>query len=141
MCRISSTSAEAREARLFEPMQRSRIKSNFEIFAHKRKFIHIDGCFFFPFEQDHYFDVVTNIVGLVAAVLGDKFYWWIDPAGAIALAVYTISNWSGTVLETAGYSLSLTYTHVKGANFRNDRITEPLCEKYYSKLTRIENRV
>ncbi|KAM7500292.1 hypothetical protein LguiA_024706 [Lonicera macranthoides] len=53
------------------------------------------------YAKDHYFDVVTNIVGLVAAILGDKFYWWIDPAGAIALAVYTISNWSGTVLETA----------------------------------------
>ncbi|KAL6502776.1 Metal tolerance protein 4 [Orobanche hederae] len=51
--------------------------------------------------QDHYFDVVTNVVGLVAAVLGDRFYWWIDPAGAIALAVYTITNWSGTVLENA----------------------------------------
>lgn len=46
--------------------------------------------------------MVTNVVGLVAAVLGDKFYWWIDPAGAIALAVYTITNWSGTVLENAG---------------------------------------
>ena len=52
--------------------------------------------------QDHYFDVVTNIVGLVAAVLGDEFYWWIDPVGAIILAVYTITNWSGTVLENAG---------------------------------------
>lgn len=54
--------------------------------------------------QDHYFDVVTNVVGLVAAVLGDKFYWWIDPAGAIVLAIYTITNWSGTVLENAGRS-------------------------------------
>ncbi|XP_030457981.1 metal tolerance protein 4-like [Syzygium oleosum] len=53
------------------------------------------------YAKDHYFDVVTNVVGLVAAVLGDKFYWWIDPAGAIALAIYTISNWSGTVLENA----------------------------------------
>lgn len=53
--------------------------------------------------QDHYFDVVTNLVGLIAAVLGDKFYWWIDPVGAIILAVYTIANWSGTVLENAGY--------------------------------------
>ncbi|KAF8403932.1 hypothetical protein HHK36_012039 [Tetracentron sinense] len=53
------------------------------------------------YAKDHYFDVVTNIVGLVAAVLGDKFYWWIDPVGAIVLAVYTISNWSGTVLENA----------------------------------------
>jgi divalent metal cation (Fe/Co/Zn/Cd) transporter len=49
--------------------------------------------------------VVTNVVGLVAAVLGDKYYWWIDPAGAILLAVYTITNWSGTVIENAGIIL------------------------------------
>ncbi|KAL9270522.1 Metal tolerance protein 4-like protein [Drosera capensis] len=54
------------------------------------------------YAKDHYFDVITNIVGLVAAILGDKFYWWIDPAGAIVLAVYTMTNWSGTVLENAG---------------------------------------
>ncbi|XAR70054.1 hypothetical protein NMG60_11001874 [Bertholletia excelsa] len=53
------------------------------------------------YAKDHFFDVVTNVVGLVAAVLGDKFYWWIDPVGAIILAVYTITNWSGTVLENA----------------------------------------
>ncbi|XP_008791872.2 metal tolerance protein 4-like [Phoenix dactylifera] len=53
------------------------------------------------YAKDHYFDVVTNVVGLAAAVLGDKFYWWIDPAGAIILAVYTISNWSTTVWENA----------------------------------------
>ncbi|XP_078444386.1 cation efflux family protein isoform X1 [Wolffia australiana] len=53
------------------------------------------------YAKDHYFDVVTNLVGLAAAVLGDKFYWWIDPLGAIILAVYTITNWSGTVLENA----------------------------------------
>ncbi|KAI3995566.1 hypothetical protein MKX01_023311 [Papaver californicum] len=51
--------------------------------------------------QDHYFEVVTNIVGLVAAVLGDKFYWWIDPVGALVLAIYTITNWSRTVMENA----------------------------------------
>ncbi|KAF6151761.1 hypothetical protein GIB67_010335 [Kingdonia uniflora] len=53
------------------------------------------------YSDDHYFDVVTNVVGLVAAVLGDRFYWWIDPIGAIVLALYTIINWSGTVLENA----------------------------------------
>ncbi|GMP92043.1 hypothetical protein CsSME_00042443 [Camellia sinensis var. sinensis] len=53
------------------------------------------------YAKDHYFDVVTNVVGLVAAVLGDEFYWWIDPVGAIALAIYTITNWSGTVIENA----------------------------------------
>ena len=58
--------------------------------------------------QDHYFDVITNVVGLVAAVLADKFSWWIDPVGAIVLAIYTITNWSGTVLENAGMSLTLS---------------------------------
>ncbi|KAL7596672.1 hypothetical protein Lser_V15G29211 [Lactuca serriola] len=53
------------------------------------------------YAKDHYFDVVTNVVGLVAAVLGDRFYWWIDPLGAIILALYTIINWSGTVIENA----------------------------------------
>lgn len=53
------------------------------------------------YAKDHYFDVVTNVVGLVAAVLGDTFFWWIDPVGAIILAVYTILNWSQTVLENA----------------------------------------
>ncbi|TKW41838.1 hypothetical protein SEVIR_1G343700v4 [Setaria viridis] len=53
------------------------------------------------YAKDHYFDVITNVVGLVAAVLGDKFVWWIDPAGAVLLAVYTIVNWSKTVLENA----------------------------------------
>ncbi|KAE9598878.1 hypothetical protein Lal_00022414 [Lupinus albus] len=53
------------------------------------------------YADDHHFDVVTNVVGLVAAVLGDKFYWWIDPVGAILLALYTIINWSRTVMENA----------------------------------------
>ncbi|KAG5517670.1 hypothetical protein RHGRI_038156 [Rhododendron griersonianum] len=53
------------------------------------------------YAKDHYFDVITNIVGLVAAILGDKVRWWIDPVGAIVLAIYTISNWSGTVFENA----------------------------------------
>ncbi|KAF7120952.1 hypothetical protein RHSIM_Rhsim13G0228300 [Rhododendron simsii] len=53
------------------------------------------------YAKDHYFDVITNVVGLVAAILGDKVRWWIDPVGAIVLAIYTISNWSGTVFENA----------------------------------------
>lgn len=46
--------------------------------------------------------MVTNVLGLVAAVLGNAYYWWIDPSGAIVLAIYTIVNWSGTVMENAG---------------------------------------
>ncbi|KAJ4885067.1 putative metal tolerance protein C3 [Raphanus sativus] len=53
------------------------------------------------YAKDHHFDVVTNVLGLISAVLGNAFYWWIDPAGAILLAIYTIVNWSGTVMENA----------------------------------------
>jgi cation diffusion facilitator family transporter len=53
------------------------------------------------YAKDHFFDVITNVVGLIAAVLGDLFYWWLDPVGALILAVYTIINWSITVLENA----------------------------------------
>eukprot|EP00249_Psilotum_nudum_P023870 c29013_g1_i1 orf=264-1451(+) len=51
------------------------------------------------YAQDHFFDVITNSIGLLAAVLASEFYWWIDPAGAILLAMYTIKTWSITVLE------------------------------------------
>ncbi|KAK4594937.1 hypothetical protein RGQ29_018606 [Quercus rubra] len=53
------------------------------------------------YAKDHFFDVVTNVVGLAAALLADKFFWWIDPTGAIILALYTMINWSQTVFENA----------------------------------------
>ncbi|ESW21185.1 hypothetical protein PHAVU_005G049300 [Phaseolus vulgaris] len=51
------------------------------------------------YAQDHFFDVITNSVGLAAAVLAVKFYWWIDPTGAIIIALYTINTWARTVVE------------------------------------------
>ncbi|KAF2546085.1 hypothetical protein F2Q70_00020027 [Brassica cretica] len=51
------------------------------------------------YAQDHLFDVVTNSIGLATAVLAVKFYWWIDPSGAILIALYTIGTWARTVLE------------------------------------------
>lgn len=57
---------------------------------------------------------MTNVLGLAAAILGDKFYWWIDPAGAIILAIYTITNWSGTVWENAGL---MGHIHLAAASF------------------------
>ncbi|GAU48532.1 hypothetical protein TSUD_98650 [Trifolium subterraneum] len=51
------------------------------------------------YAQDHLFDVITNSVGLAAAVLAVKFYWWIDPTGAIVIALYTINTWTKTVIE------------------------------------------
>lgn len=76
--------------------------------------------------QDHYFDVVTNVVGLVAAVLGDKFFWWIDPAGALVLAIYTITNWSTTVIENAGVHFTPSSCfHVQQLLFFFGRIRYP----------------
>ncbi|XP_058783524.1 metal tolerance protein 10-like [Vicia villosa] len=51
------------------------------------------------YAQDHFFDVITNSIGLATAVLAIKFYWWLDPLGAVLIALYTISNWAKTVME------------------------------------------
>lgn len=51
------------------------------------------------YAQDHLFDVITNSIGLGSAVLAIKFYWWIDPIGAILIALYTMSNWGKTVVD------------------------------------------
>ncbi|KAA8523417.1 hypothetical protein F0562_009840 [Nyssa sinensis] len=51
------------------------------------------------YAQDHFFDVITNSVGLATAVLAVRFYWWIDPTGAIIIALYTICTWAKTVIE------------------------------------------
>ncbi|XP_057948866.1 metal tolerance protein 9-like [Malania oleifera] len=51
------------------------------------------------YAKDHLFDVVTNSIGLAAAALAVRFYWWMDPTGAIIIAVYTISTWTRTVFE------------------------------------------
>ena len=37
------------------------------------------------YAQYHFFDVITNAIGLVAAILASKLYWWIDPAGAVVM--------------------------------------------------------
>ncbi|KAL3523768.1 hypothetical protein ACH5RR_016602 [Cinchona calisaya] len=51
------------------------------------------------YAQDHFFDVITNIIGLIAALLANSISDWMDPVGAIILALYTIRTWSLTVLE------------------------------------------
>ncbi|MBA0573769.1 hypothetical protein Golob_001026 [Gossypium lobatum] len=51
------------------------------------------------YAQDHFFDVITNSIGLGTAVLAIKFYWWIDPLGAILIALYTMGNWANTVMD------------------------------------------
>ncbi|XP_044509198.1 metal tolerance protein 11-like isoform X1 [Mangifera indica] len=51
------------------------------------------------YAQDHFFDVITNIIGLIAMLLAKYIDDWMDPVGAIILALYTIRTWSMTVLE------------------------------------------
>jgi cation diffusion facilitator family transporter len=60
------------------------------------------------YAQDHFFDVMTNMIGLIAAVLASIFSWWLDPAGAIVLALYTMRTWSLTVLENVNALVSRT---------------------------------
>lgn len=40
------------------------------------------------YAQDHFFDALTNSTGLAAAVLAVRFYWWIDPTGAIIVSIF-----------------------------------------------------
>lgn len=54
------------------------------------------------YAQDHFFDVITNSVGLVSALLAVRYKWWMDPVGAILIALYTITTWARTVLENVG---------------------------------------
>ncbi|KAL6848246.1 hypothetical protein ACP4OV_022374 [Aristida adscensionis] len=54
------------------------------------------------YAQDHFFDVITNSIGLVCALLAVRYKWWMDPVGAILIALYTITTWARTVLENVG---------------------------------------
>lgn len=38
------------------------------------------------YAQDHFFDVITNIIGLVAVLLANYMDEWMDPAGAIIVS-------------------------------------------------------
>jgi cation diffusion facilitator family transporter len=51
------------------------------------------------YAQDHRNDVITNTFGLIAAIVGDRIYYWFDPLGAMILAAYIVQNWSATALE------------------------------------------
>lgn len=48
---------------------------------------------------DHRNDVVSNIFGTVAALLGVYFRWWMDPLGAICISLYLMTVWATTGYE------------------------------------------
>ncbi|XP_050278756.1 metal tolerance protein 10-like [Quercus robur] len=51
------------------------------------------------YAQDHFFDVITNSIGLAVAILAIRYYWWIDPTGAVMIALYTMNTWTKIVIE------------------------------------------
>lgn len=38
------------------------------------------------YAQDHFFDVITNVIGLIAALLANYVDDWMDPVGAIIVS-------------------------------------------------------
>ncbi|CAI0411467.1 unnamed protein product [Linum tenue] len=44
------------------------------------------------YAQDHFFDVVTNFIGLFAALLANYIDDWMDPVGAIIVSSYYWHN-------------------------------------------------
>ena len=46
--------------------------------------------------EDHRNDLFINGFGIMTSVLGSKIAWWIDPMGAIILAVLILGLWGHT---------------------------------------------
>ncbi|KAL0469510.1 hypothetical protein QR685DRAFT_554337 [Neurospora intermedia] len=51
------------------------------------------------FFVDHRNDIVVNIFGLVMAIVGDKFVWYLDPIGAILIALLVLFSWASNAFE------------------------------------------
>ncbi|KAM3076285.1 hypothetical protein ACMFMG_006211 [Clarireedia jacksonii] len=53
------------------------------------------------FMLDHRNDIVVNVFGLVMSIVGTKFkkVWFLDPAGAIAIACLILFSWASTAFE------------------------------------------
>ncbi|KAI2608005.1 hypothetical protein GGR54DRAFT_643769 [Hypoxylon sp. NC1633] len=51
------------------------------------------------FFVDHRNDIVVNIFGLVMSVVGDRFVWYLDPIGAICIALLILFSWISNAFE------------------------------------------
>lgn len=63
-------------------------------------------CFFlrrYPsvhvFFIDHRNDIAVNIFGLVMSIIGDRFVWYLDPLGAIGIALLILFSWVANAFE------------------------------------------
>lgn len=63
-------------------------------------------CFFYRqypsvhvFYIDHRNDIAVNTFGLIMAIVGDKFVWYLDPIGAIMIALLILFSWVANAFE------------------------------------------
>jgi divalent metal cation (Fe/Co/Zn/Cd) transporter len=48
---------------------------------------------------DHRNDIAVNIFGLVMAIVGDRFVWYLDPIGAILIALLILFSWVANAFD------------------------------------------
>ncbi|KID67343.1 cation diffusion facilitator 1, partial [Metarhizium hybridum] len=48
---------------------------------------------------DHRNDIVVNMFGLVMSIVGDHFVWYLDPIGAICIAILILFSWAYNAFE------------------------------------------
>jgi divalent metal cation (Fe/Co/Zn/Cd) transporter len=75
------------------------------------------------YAQDHLFDVITNSIGLAAAVLAIKFYWWLDPTGAILVSISIIIILIKMLIRVMGHVKNYQFKPCQGMNIRLHRST------------------
>lgn len=51
--------------------------------------------------EDHRNDVFTNSFGLFMYWGGDHFYWWMDSAGGLIIALFVLNSWAENAVENA----------------------------------------
>ena len=51
------------------------------------------------FFVDHRSDIAVNIFGLVMSIVGDRFVWYLDPIGAILIALLILFSWVSNAFE------------------------------------------
>ncbi|KAI9101933.1 cation efflux family-domain-containing protein [Phlyctochytrium arcticum] len=58
--------------------------------------------------QDQRNDILMNGLGITLSILSTKIVWWLDPAGAIVIAVLILRSWAGTAGEHIQYLVGKT---------------------------------
>ncbi|KAJ3078748.1 hypothetical protein HK102_004269, partial [Quaeritorhiza haematococci] len=58
--------------------------------------------------QDHGNDIILNSVGLTLSIIGAKYVWWVDPAGAIIIALLILRSWMSITFEQIGLIVGKT---------------------------------